>query len=72
MSSDYYGGIAGEIADEGAAAERAFLAWLDEFARREAEGTYHDALRAAFKAGRQSLHDEQQAIDAYLTGLKRP
>ena len=51
MSSDYYGSIAGEIADEGAVVEDAFLAWLNERARHEAEGTYHDALRAAFMAG---------------------
>jgi hypothetical protein len=51
MSSDYYGSIAGEIADQGADAEQAFLAWLDEHARQEAAGTFHDQLRAAFMAG---------------------
>ena len=35
MSSDYYGSIAGEIADRGAQAEAAFLEWEDAYARRE-------------------------------------
>lgn len=50
MSSDYYGALAGEIADEGAAIESAFLAWLDDYTRREAP-TFHDQLRDAFTAG---------------------
>jgi hypothetical protein len=55
MSSDYYGSVAGELADEGAEAGRAFLEWLNAYTRYEAEGTYHDALRDAFNAGRQSV-----------------
>jgi hypothetical protein len=48
MSSDYYGSIAGEIADA-AAREPGFLDWLNEFTRQEAAG---DDLLAAFRAGR--------------------
>ena len=55
MSSDYYGAIAGELADEGAGTERAFLEWLNEYTRHVAAGTYHDHLHAAFDAGRQSV-----------------
>jgi hypothetical protein len=51
MSSDYYGGVAGEIADRGAEDEAAFIEWLNAYTRRPAEGTYHDDLRAAFDAG---------------------
>ncbi len=51
MSSDYYASIAGEIADDGAKTEAAFLEWLDAYTRRPATGTYHDDLRAAFEAG---------------------
>lgn len=51
VSSDYYGSIAGEQADADAADEAAFLAWLDAYTRKPADGTYHDHLRAAFIAG---------------------
>jgi len=51
MSSDYYGSIAGEVADRGASAEAAFLEWLNDFARRERDTSYQDDLRAAFDAG---------------------
>ncbi|HXT93141.1 MAG TPA: hypothetical protein VN714_28245 [Trebonia sp.] len=56
MSSDYYGSIAGEIADEMADAERQFLDWFNEYTRSEAEPgrTAWDEMRAAFLAGRQS------------------
>jgi hypothetical protein len=54
MSSDYYGSIAGEMADEGEGAERAWLEWLNEYARREPANELADDLRAAFDAGRQS------------------
>ena len=57
MSSNYYGSIAGEIADEGAEAERRFLEWLNEYTRHEAEPgrTAWDEMRAAFMAGRESV-----------------
>ena len=51
MSSDYYGAIAGEIADQGAKAEAAFLAWLDGYARRGPSEQLQDDFRAAFMAG---------------------
>ena len=58
MSSDYFGGIAGEIADQGAdterpwmAEERAWQAWMNEYTRHEAAATSYDAMRAAFHAG---------------------
>jgi DNA invertase Pin-like site-specific DNA recombinase len=51
VSSDYYGSIAGEVADPDADAERAFLDWLNEFARRERNTSYQDDLREAFDAG---------------------
>ena len=51
MSSNYYGSIAGEIADEGTCAEAAFLEWVNEYTRSEPHATIHDELRAAFDAG---------------------
>ena len=57
MSSTWYGSQAGEIADEGSAAEAAFLEWLNEYTRHEAEPgrTSWDEMRAAFMAGRANL-----------------
>lgn len=52
MSSDHYAAIAGDVADEGAAAEVAFHAWLDEYARGDAEDrTAWDQMRSAYMAG---------------------
>jgi hypothetical protein len=59
MSSDYYGALAGEIADEGAAIEAAFLAWLDDYTRREAP-TFHDQLHDAFLAGYTANEERQE------------
>jgi hypothetical protein len=49
VSSDYYGSIAG--------AERAWLDWLNEYARREPSPELADDFRAAFDAGRRSVRD---------------
>ncbi len=51
MSSDYYGAIAGDLVDQGARTEAAWLTWLNEWARHEPGPTMHDDLRAAFVAG---------------------
>lgn len=59
MSSDYYGSIAGEIADQGAETEAAFLEWLNTYTRVEEDRgrTTWDDIRAAFMAGRANLED---------------
>ena len=51
MSSTHYGDITGDLADEGAEVERAYLAWLNEYTLRERDTSYDDDLRAAFTAG---------------------
>lgn len=52
MSSDYLGSVAGELADRGAAVERAWLVWVNEHARQDRGGdTMFDELHAAFLAG---------------------
>lgn len=63
MSSNYYGGIAGELADEGSAAEAAFPEWASTYTRVEEDRgrTTWDDMRAAFMAGRANLGGEALA-----------
>ena len=52
MSSDYYGNMAGEIADMGSDAERVFTDWIDAWTRRDPyDTTPYEDLRIAFMAG---------------------
>lgn len=71
VSSDYCGSIAGEQADAGSAAECSFLDWLDAYTRREADSSYHDDLRAAFDAGRQSIRDEHTFASGFIIKPER-
>ena len=51
MSSDYYGAIAGDLVDLGAAAKRGYTVWLDEYTRHEPAPTRLEDYHAAFMAG---------------------
>jgi hypothetical protein len=72
MSSDYYGALAGEVADRQAQAwqaakiERGFLLWVDEHTRGEATLTSYEELQAAFYAGFKLAHTD--VTDEWILG----